>query len=145
MNLIRKLSEKWKDVEHPFLIHSSGELSFDEVSSHEPIDLSEVKCDENEFNLSLIKHIKWDKINNNNIYNIWNTLSDNLSKLLVNISDTDFWQDSYSIFYVNNNLIKSFEDFYDIIDGIDGVKHPHHTLLLKIKVKFESAFVFFCK
>ena len=43
MNLIRKLSEKWKDVEHPFLIHSSGELSFDEVSSQEPIDLSEVK------------------------------------------------------------------------------------------------------
>ena len=43
MNLIRKLSEKWKDVEHPFLIHSSGELNFDEVSSHEPIDLSEIK------------------------------------------------------------------------------------------------------
>ena len=43
MNLIRKLSEKWKDVEHPFLIHPSGELSFAEVSSQEPIDLSEVK------------------------------------------------------------------------------------------------------
>lgn len=43
MNLIRKLSEKWKDVEHPFLIHPSGELSFSEVASQEPIDLSEVK------------------------------------------------------------------------------------------------------
>jgi len=43
VNLIRKLSEKWKDVEHPFLIHPSGELSFAEVSSQEPIDLSEVK------------------------------------------------------------------------------------------------------
>ncbi|MEC7801101.1 MAG: fatty acid--CoA ligase family protein [Verrucomicrobiota bacterium] len=43
MNLIRKLSEKWKDVEHPFLIHPSGELSFAEVASQEPIDLSEVK------------------------------------------------------------------------------------------------------
>ncbi|MEC8244303.1 MAG: fatty acid--CoA ligase family protein [Verrucomicrobiota bacterium] len=43
MNLIRKLSEKWKDVEHPFLIHPRGELSFAEVASQEPIDLSEVK------------------------------------------------------------------------------------------------------
>lgn len=43
MSLIRKLSEKWKDMDHPFLIHPSGELSFAEVSSQEPIDLSEVK------------------------------------------------------------------------------------------------------
>lgn len=43
MSLIKKLSEKWKDFEHPFLIHPSGQLSFAEVSSQEPINLSDVK------------------------------------------------------------------------------------------------------
>ena len=43
MSLIEKLTHKWENSKAPFLIHPSGELSFDEVSSQEAIDLSEVK------------------------------------------------------------------------------------------------------
>ena len=43
MSLIEKLTHKWENSKDPFLIHPSGELSFDEVSSQEAIDLSEVK------------------------------------------------------------------------------------------------------
>jgi len=43
VSLIEKLTYKWENSKDPFLIHPSGELSFDEVSSQEAIDLSEVK------------------------------------------------------------------------------------------------------
>ena len=43
MSLIEKLTQKWENSDDPFLIHPSGELSFDEVSSQEAIDLSVVK------------------------------------------------------------------------------------------------------
>jgi hypothetical protein len=43
VSLIEKLTQKWENSDDPFLIHPSGELSFDEVSSQEAIDLSEVK------------------------------------------------------------------------------------------------------
>jgi long-chain acyl-CoA synthetase len=43
VSLIQKLSRKWNGVDHPFLIHPSGELSFADVSSQEVIDFSEVK------------------------------------------------------------------------------------------------------
>ena len=43
MSLVEKLSRKWEDADHPFLIHPSGSLSFAEVSAQEPIDLSEVR------------------------------------------------------------------------------------------------------
>ncbi len=43
MNILEKLKNLWKDVDYPFLIYHSKALKFDEVSSHEPICLSEIK------------------------------------------------------------------------------------------------------
>jgi long-chain acyl-CoA synthetase len=43
MKLLDKLSEIWKGVEYPFLIHKGEELRFSEISKQSPIDLSEVR------------------------------------------------------------------------------------------------------
>lgn len=43
MSLIEKLTQKWENQDIPFLIHPSGQLSFAEVSQHEPVDLSSVR------------------------------------------------------------------------------------------------------
>ena len=43
MNLVEKLTERWHDVDYPFLIHSSGELRFNEIAEQKSVDLSEVK------------------------------------------------------------------------------------------------------
>ena len=43
MDLIRKLSERWKGIDYPFLIHANGSLNFDEVTNQQHVDLSEVK------------------------------------------------------------------------------------------------------
>ncbi|MDC0644935.1 fatty acid--CoA ligase family protein [Alphaproteobacteria bacterium] len=43
MNILKKLSDRWKGVEYPFLIHSSGSLRFSEVAKQSSVDLSEVK------------------------------------------------------------------------------------------------------
>ena len=43
MNILEKLSERWKGVDYPFLIHSNRPLKFDEVINQQHIDLSEVR------------------------------------------------------------------------------------------------------
>ncbi len=43
MNLVEKLTERWLDIDYPFLIHSSGELRFSEIAEQKAVDVSEVK------------------------------------------------------------------------------------------------------
>ena len=43
MDIIRKLSERWKGIDYPFLIHANGSLKFDEVANQQYVDLTEVK------------------------------------------------------------------------------------------------------
>ena len=43
MDIIRKLSERWKGIDYPFLIHANGSLKFDEVANKQHVDLTEVK------------------------------------------------------------------------------------------------------
>jgi acyl-CoA synthetase (AMP-forming)/AMP-acid ligase II len=43
MKLLDKLSEIWKGVDYPFLIHKGEELHFSEIANQSPIDLSDVR------------------------------------------------------------------------------------------------------
>ena len=43
MNIIAKLTERWLDIDYPFLIHARGALRFSEIAEQKSIDLSEVK------------------------------------------------------------------------------------------------------
>ena len=43
MKLLDKLSEIWKGVEYPFLIHKDEDLRFSEIAKQSPINLSEVR------------------------------------------------------------------------------------------------------
>jgi long-chain acyl-CoA synthetase len=43
VGLVDKLSDIWKDIDYPFLIHKEQELRFSEVSEQNPIDLSDVR------------------------------------------------------------------------------------------------------
>jgi len=43
MNILEKLSDRWSDIDYPFLIHSNGSLRFSEVANQQHVDLSEVK------------------------------------------------------------------------------------------------------
>ena len=43
MNLMNKLSEIWKDINHPFLIYKDKEMRFSDVVSQGYIDLKEVR------------------------------------------------------------------------------------------------------
>ena len=43
MNIVEKLSDRWKDIDYPFLVHSNGSLRFSEISSQQHVDLSQVK------------------------------------------------------------------------------------------------------
>ncbi len=43
MSLIQKLCQKWEGVEHPFLIHSNGELRFSDIQTRQGLDLANVK------------------------------------------------------------------------------------------------------
>jgi long-chain acyl-CoA synthetase len=43
IKLLDKLTEIWKGVEYPFLIHKGEELRFPEIANKSPIDLSEVR------------------------------------------------------------------------------------------------------
>ena len=43
MNILEKLSDRWSDIDYPFLIHSNGSLRFSEVANQQYVDLSEVK------------------------------------------------------------------------------------------------------
>ena len=42
MKIIDKLKERWQGADHPFLVHSKGELRFGEVAEHEVVELSNV-------------------------------------------------------------------------------------------------------
>jgi len=42
MDILENLSERWRGIDYPFLIHSSGSLRFDEVANQQHINLSEV-------------------------------------------------------------------------------------------------------
>ena len=42
MKIIKKLKEKWKNINYPFLIHPKGELHFQDLEKQEIVDLSEV-------------------------------------------------------------------------------------------------------
>jgi long-chain acyl-CoA synthetase len=42
MDILEKLSERWRGIDYPFLIHSSGSLRFDEVANQQHVNLSEV-------------------------------------------------------------------------------------------------------
>tara|TARA_B100000963_G_C22624843_1_gene671799 strand:- start:841 stop:2136 length:1296 start_codon:yes stop_codon:yes gene_type:complete len=43
MKILNKLKERWQGIEYPFLIHSTGELSFSDITEQESVNLSEVK------------------------------------------------------------------------------------------------------
>lgn len=43
MNVVEKLTELWRDIDYPFLVHSSGELRFSEIAERKAVDVSEVK------------------------------------------------------------------------------------------------------
>lgn len=43
MNVLEKLTERWSDIDYPFLVHSSGELRFSEIAEQKAIDVSEVR------------------------------------------------------------------------------------------------------
>ena len=43
MEIIEKLSEKWKGIDRPFLVHPKGNLNFSDIKNQDEIDLSEVK------------------------------------------------------------------------------------------------------
>ena len=40
MKLLEKLSDIWKGVNYPFLIHVGQELRFSDIASQNPVDLS---------------------------------------------------------------------------------------------------------
>jgi len=42
MDILEKLSERWSEIDYPFLIHASGSLRLNEVASQQYVDLSEV-------------------------------------------------------------------------------------------------------
>jgi long-chain acyl-CoA synthetase len=43
MKILEKLGMLWSGIDYPFLIHKGNELRFSEITSHSPIDLSEVR------------------------------------------------------------------------------------------------------
>lgn len=43
MDLIKKLSERWKEINYPFLVDADGPLHFDEVAKQQRVDLAEIK------------------------------------------------------------------------------------------------------
>jgi len=43
MDILQKLSNRWSDIDYPFLVHSNGSLMFAEVLDQEHVDLSDVK------------------------------------------------------------------------------------------------------
>ena len=43
MSILESLKKRWRSIDYPFLIHSSGELRFSEIADQKPIDLYEVK------------------------------------------------------------------------------------------------------
>jgi long-chain acyl-CoA synthetase len=43
MKILEDLKERWQGIGYPFLVHSTGELRFSEITKQESIDLSDVK------------------------------------------------------------------------------------------------------
>ena len=43
MDTLKVLSDRWRGINHPFLIHADGSLRFDEVADVQHVDLTEVK------------------------------------------------------------------------------------------------------
>jgi len=43
MEILEKLKQRWEDIDYPFLVHSKGELRFDEIAEQAPVDLSNVQ------------------------------------------------------------------------------------------------------
>ena len=43
MNILEKLTERWRDIDYPFLVHSSGALRFSELVEQNAVDWSEIK------------------------------------------------------------------------------------------------------
>ena len=43
MEILEKLKQRWKDIDYPFLMHSKGELRFDEIAEQASVDLSNVQ------------------------------------------------------------------------------------------------------
>jgi long-chain acyl-CoA synthetase len=43
MKLIKQLSNIWREVDHPFLIHNDAEIKFSQIVAQNPVDLSLVK------------------------------------------------------------------------------------------------------
>ena len=43
MEILEKLKQRWKDIDYPFLVHSKGELRFDEIAEQTSVDLSNVQ------------------------------------------------------------------------------------------------------
>ena len=43
MKILDKLRERWKGIDYPFLVHSTGSLRFSEIAVQEAVDLSNIK------------------------------------------------------------------------------------------------------
>ena len=43
MNIVEKLTERWRAIDYPFLVHSSGELRFSEIAEQKAVDVSKIK------------------------------------------------------------------------------------------------------
>jgi len=43
MEILEKLKQRWEDIDYPFLVHSKGELRFDEIAEQTSVDLSNVQ------------------------------------------------------------------------------------------------------
>ena len=46
MKVLDKIKERWKGVNYPFLIHSTGSLNFTEIAAQKVLDLSNIKSGE---------------------------------------------------------------------------------------------------
>ena len=49
MKIIQELKERWKNINYPFLVHSTGELYFSEIVELETKNLSDVTFLINDF------------------------------------------------------------------------------------------------
>ena len=43
MNVLEKLKQRWSGINYPLLVHSSGELRFNQITEHKSIDLFDIK------------------------------------------------------------------------------------------------------
>lgn len=43
MDIVEKLSERWRGIDYPFLVHATGSLKFEAVANQQHVDLADVK------------------------------------------------------------------------------------------------------